>query len=246
MFQNLTTKNQIKHYVISRLTKLEKNTPEITVGQFKTDIFTTFISSNVHYKSFSFIDHDAPDLIYDDISPYITLITSIQKNTSSNLLEIIYQVVTDYISVTNHSKELIHTCLLKRNALYKTHKECVSITEFTKERIGFCSELAGLVHNMLIFLGYSSSVVMGTKNNDSHAFNIIYDSSFNEPIILFDTSETVPIIHYFTIEEKNVFFTKQKITCNNKEYKLGLETYETQSILLNQLKNYLHKKDETY
>ena len=71
----LQTDEDIIKFVNERLNELEASSEEKTVGQNYTDSFQDYISQKTHYKAAEkFGDSECPDLVYDDITPYINLI----------------------------------------------------------------------------------------------------------------------------------------------------------------------------
>ena len=80
------SQDDVEALVNERIEELEKNSKEETMGQGYTDIYRNFISSKVHYKPAAKIgDGDCPDLLYDDVSDYVSLINDIRKSKSYNL-----------------------------------------------------------------------------------------------------------------------------------------------------------------
>ena len=70
----LSTYKDIEEFVNERLNELEENSEEKTVGQNYTDSFRDYISCKVHYKAVDSLENgECPDLVYDDIMPYINL-----------------------------------------------------------------------------------------------------------------------------------------------------------------------------
>ena len=73
-----------------------------------------------------------------------------------------------------------------------TGRESLSIKEFHKNKYAFCSENTGLAHNIFKILGIDSQFVIGKRNDENHAFNIIFPKGYgNSPAVLFDSSYSI-------------------------------------------------------
>ena len=71
----LQSDEEIINFVKERLNELETSSVEKTVGQNYTDSFQDYISQKTHYRAAEKFDRcECPDLVYDDITPYINLI----------------------------------------------------------------------------------------------------------------------------------------------------------------------------
>ena len=76
--------------------------------------------------------------------------------------------------------------------LYAKGKTEISIKEFHKQKCGFCSENAGLAHNIFKILDINSQLVIGKRNEENHAYNIVFPRGYgNHPAVLFDPSYTI-------------------------------------------------------
>lgn len=174
-------------FVDERLSELETNSEEKTVGQNYTDSFQDYISQKVHYKATAKIkESDCPDLVYDDKTPYINLIKEIKKSGWYNELTLIstmFFIIDDYLPCDD-------VIGLDRYLTYASCKEKkISIQTISKRGAAFCSEKAGMAHNMFKFLGIDSEVVIGARETEMHAYNFIYPNGYgNEPMILYDPS----------------------------------------------------------
>lgn len=77
--------DEIQKLIQERMEEL-KIVNDIIVGQWYTDSFNEFISDKVHYKASSNVGNtDVPDLVYDDIELYISLLKNIKERTSDYL-----------------------------------------------------------------------------------------------------------------------------------------------------------------
>ena len=188
----LQTDEEIIGFVNERLTELETSSEEKMVGQNYTDSFQDYISQKTHYKAAEkFNDSECPDLVYDDITPYVNLIKEIKKGIWYNeltLFTIILFVVHQYLPTENIG--------LARYMIYESHKnKKLSIKTIHENGVAFCSEKSGLAHNMFKFLGIDSEVVCGARGTEMHAYNFVYPNGYgNEPMVLFDPSHFVNFI----------------------------------------------------
>ena len=183
---------EIVEFVKSRIAELESNSVESTVGQGYTDLFQEYISEKTHYKAgASFKDTDCPDLVYDDITPYVELIKEIRKGTWYNeltLLSTIFFTVHDYLPNDDIGLGRAMTYMANKN-------KRISIKTIKENCCAFCSEKSGLAHNMFKFLGIDSEVACGYRNTDAHAFNMIYPNGYgNEPMVIYDPSFFVSFV----------------------------------------------------
>ena len=97
----LQNDEDIINFVKKRLEELENSSIETTVGQNYTTSFKEYISEKTHYKAAAKLkDSECPDLVYDDITPYVSLIKSIKKNSWYNellLFSIVFFEVYNYL-----------------------------------------------------------------------------------------------------------------------------------------------------
>ena len=64
---------------------------------------------------------------------------------------------------------------LGRYMTYASHKgKQLSIKSVRDNECAFCSEKAGMAHNLFKFLGIDSEVVCGARGTEMHAYNFIY------------------------------------------------------------------------
>ena len=188
----LKTDEEIVDFVKSRISDLENNSIETTVGQGYTDSFQEYISKKTHYKAgASFDDSECPDLVYDDLTPYIELIKSIKNRKWYNELVLftdIFYLVHDYLPSDDIG--------LGRALTYAGNKgKRVSIKTIKSNACAFCSEKAGMAHNLFKFLGIDSELVCGYRNGELHAYNMIYSNGYGkEPMIIYDPSFFVNFI----------------------------------------------------
>lgn len=188
----LQTEEEIIEFVNERLNELEASSEEKTVGQNYTDSFQDYISKKVHYKATEkFENQDSPDLVYDDITPYINLIKEIRKNSwysELTLFTTIFYTIYDYLPNKDFGFD--------RYFVYESHLgKQLSIKTVSEEKVGMCSEKAGMAHNMFKFLGIDSELICGARESEVHAYNFIYPNGYgNEPMILYDPSYFVSFI----------------------------------------------------
>jgi len=189
----LNTDEEILQFVLFRLNELEKESEEKTVGQNYGNSFRDYISSKVHFKPAESIDEkECPDLVYDDIKPYIDLIKEIKSDKGYNLqtlLTMVFFLLHEYLPNNRD--------LWDRFQLYKSNTSGkISIAEVKDKKAGYCSEISGLSQNFFKFLGIDSEFSSGTKNGENHAYNILYPMGYdNEPMILYDPSDFINFVN---------------------------------------------------
>ena len=192
--ERLDTNEKIEKFLKNRFRELDSITEEKVVGQNYTDSFRDFISSKVHYKSTDkLLGNEAPDLVYDDERPYKELITKLNQKGSYNipfLCNKIFDIVDRYLP----SRDKVG---LERMDTYSGAVDGkISIREISKRGIAFCSEKAGLAHNMFKLLGIDSETVIGAKDSEMHAYNLIYPGGYDsEPAVLYDSTRFVDFVN---------------------------------------------------
>lgn len=208
---SLKTDEEIESFIKERLNELENNSIESTVGQGYTSRFREYISSKTHYKVGADLSSEieCPDLVYDDLEPYINIIKSIQKAGGYNEFDIIHLI---FVYIFNH---LIDEDMIERLVLYNmSSNQKVSIKEVKENKCAFCSEKSGQVHNLFKFLGLDSEVASGYRDNERHAYNIYYPYGYDGDIImLYDASHYVEfkkgdnsfVLAYFKAFKKESF-----------------------------------------
>ena len=196
----LKTDEEIIEFAKNRIMELESNSVESTVGQGYTDLFQEYISEKTHYKAgASLNDAECPDLIYDDITPYVNLIKEIRKGkwySELSLFSTVFYTVYDYLPSDDIG--------FGRAMTYIGNKDNrISIKTIRDNCCAFCSEKAGLSHNMFKFLGIDSEVACGYRDSELHAFNMVYPNGYeNEPMVIYDPSFFVS----FVKDEKKTSF----------------------------------------
>lgn len=189
----LNTDEDIESFVNERIKELEASSIETTVGQNYTDSFNEYISLKTHYKPADKLDEETecPDLVYDDVTPYIELIKSIREGkwySELSLFSDVFFVINNYLPTDNIG--------FGRYMAYLFHKDGkISIKSIREHGCAFCSEKAGLAHNMFKFLGVDSAVVSGGRNGGMHAYNFVFPNGYgNEPMVLYDPSFFVDFV----------------------------------------------------
>lgn len=220
---------EIEKFINERIEELSNSTNEITVGQNYTDSFNEFISDKVHYKpAAKILGKECPDLVYDDMQPYIDIIKQIKEQRVINgpvLTTLIFYSILEYLPTSGDVSDRFDTYLshLKQGE--------ISIKDIKERKCAFCSENSGLSHNMFKLLGIDSSLIVGRRDNEPHAYNFLYPNGYgNQPTILFDPSHHID----FTKEEKKFSFGFYKVLseeeCNKmesrEEVKLNLNSTE--------------------
>ena len=197
---SLQTDEEIIDFVKKRIQELEEKSIETTVGQNYTTTFKEYISEKTHYKAGEKLqDAECPDLVYDDITPYINLIKAIKKNSWYNELTLFSTV---FFEVYNYLPS--DDIGLGRAFTYLGNKgKRVSIKQIRDNACAFCSEKSGMAHNMFKFLGIDSEVVCGYRDSERHAYNIVYPNGYgNEPMVIYDPSFFVN----FVMNDKKLSF----------------------------------------
>lgn len=196
----LKTDEEIMSFINFRIAELESIAQEKIVGQDYTITFDDYISSKVKFKPVASLkSKECPNLIYDDILPYFELIKELATNQSylnelylfTPLMFEIFNYMSSKENKVNIEDTLIERQLLYFNAM-NTGKENISIKEFHETKYAFCSENTGLAHNIFKIFGIDSQFVIGKRNDENHAFNIIFPNGYgNSPAVLFDASYTI-------------------------------------------------------
>lgn len=198
--KNFKSDEEISSFIKERILFLETQSTEQIIGQFYTDTFNDFISSKIHYKSVASSNRlNFPNLVFDDITPYFELIKELSE--SKDYLNELFLFTPLMMNIFNYlsskeSKANIEDTLYDRHRLYwdymtKGESE-ISIKEFHKQKCGFCSENAGLAHNIFKILGIDSQLVIGKRNDENHAYNIVFPRGYgNQPAVLFDPSYSI-------------------------------------------------------
>lgn len=199
----LKNDEEIIEFINNRIKEFENSTEETTAGQNYTTTFNEFISSKVHYKPAAKLgQNECPDLVYDDLEPYISLVKTLIDEGGYNeltLFSTIFWNVHNYFSSENSPIDI------DRYLAYKSHENTgkISVKEIKKAECGRCSEKSGLSHNMFKLLGINSSLIVGTINGTPHAFNLIYPKGYDEKTVaIFD-----PSFHIDFINEANKKFS---------------------------------------
>lgn len=231
--------DEIQKLIQERMEEL-KIVNDIIVGQGYTDSFNEFISDKVHYKAASNVgDTDVPDLVYDDIELYISLLKNIKERTSDYNELILFSELTYGIDeyLPGNSSGLLDRSLIYYSGA-KNKKSSISIKEIKEEKCAFCSEKSGLSHNIFKLLGIDSSLIVGKKDNENHAYNIIYPRGYNsEPAVLYDPSFSLSFTNaenrkvsmgYFKVlsaEEFEKLINGEKVTLDLKSSGEKLKKY---------------------
>ena len=182
---------ELEQFIKLRINELEENSKEIYVGQNHSDVFDGFISSKVHFKPGIELgkEKECTDLRYDDYSVYLELVTRLKKQADfyneRYMLSPMFWIIHEYFP----ADDLFGRYFVYLNGLEKGY---VSMKDIQEGRCGFCSERAGLAHNMFKLLGMDSLLISGVRNDEPHAYNIVFPNGYDtEPIILFDSANFI-------------------------------------------------------
>lgn len=221
--KNFKSDEEILKFIKGRILFLEAQSIEQIIGQFYTDTFNDFISSKVHYKSVASSNRlNFPNLLFDDITPYFELIKELSESkeylNELFLFTPLMMNIFNYLS-SKESKANIEDTLYYRHRLYWDYmtksKSEISIKEFHKQKCGFCSENAGLAHNIFKILDIDSQLVIGKRNDENHAYNIVFPRGYgNQPAVLFDPSFSI----YFEMENGSKYSAGYFKVLTNDEY----------------------------
>jgi len=185
----------IERFVQERIRGLEDDSEEVTIGQNYTDTFEQYISSKVHYKpAAKFEKGECPDLVYDDMEPYVSLIKGIRRNPWYNELTLFTSIFWELHRYLPNSEDIG----IERYLTYHSHIDDgkISIKDIKAHDCAFCSEKSGLSHNMFKLLGIDSSLVSGERDNTAHAYNIIFPNGYgNKPAVIFDPSHHIDFVN---------------------------------------------------
>ena len=185
----IENREEASAFVRDRMRQLETTTAEKTVGQNYTDSFRDYIGGKIHYKAADrMMGMEMPDLVYDDEEPYVALVEKMSKNPNydeRNLFNEITFAVLDYFGAEADA--------LRRMDCYSNDfGGTLSVKDIRDNHAAFCSERAGMAHNMFKVFGVASELVAGYRGNEPHAYTVVYPKGYDEgnPII-FDVSNPV-------------------------------------------------------
>ena len=83
------------------------------------------------------------------------------------------------------------------------------------KKICICSKNSGLAQNIFKILGIDSKLIIGARNDEPHAYNLIFPKGYGKlPAVLFDSSYTIDFVND---ESKHFFFGYFKVL-NDQEY----------------------------
>ena len=204
--EKLNDDEEILDFVHERLKELEEESEEAVIGQGYTDTYSGFISNKIHYKSTACIGKEKkapPDLIFDDESVYVDLIKRIKTapNHEAALADVypVFCTVRDYFlkSDPTHWDDTDRAIVYYQ--AFSSGEKSVSIKQFKQCNLAFCSEFAGLTHNLFKFLGFDSELVVGARSveggMDVHAYNLIYPRGYEgESCLLLDVSNNIEVL----------------------------------------------------
>jgi hypothetical protein len=180
-----TNDDEIVDFVKSRIQELEDESVESTVGQGYGDTFREYISSKTRYKPAA--GRYCPDLLYDDITPYVELIKLLKCGYHVKNIEPLFTKI--YWDICNYLPSKDSTGV-KRQIIYNCYSgQTVSIVKIRENKCAMCSEKSGMAQNIFKFLGIDSEFVCGYRGEELHAYNLVYPNGYdNKPVILFDGS----------------------------------------------------------
>lgn len=207
--------NEIDEFINERLSKL-KNDEERTVAfNSNNHIYNGFFDEKIRINTTSLISNKKRRVIFkyagfkiNDNHLYKVLIDYCKK-INDPFLAVTFSV-DDYLGLRDESRkgaeEMDRLCE-ERTMLYKKYlgkTKTVPITFFHDNKIAFCSEISAVAQNMFKFLNVESDFVTGEKDDEDHAYNIVYPWGRENDAILFDAcrngkSDT----HLYLVDSKN-------------------------------------------
>lgn len=219
---SLKNKEEIISFVKRRIEELTYKSRESIIDLKHCTIYEDFITEDSHYKIREEVHGVvSPDLVFDDIDAYVKIIEQIiESNSWYNELSLFTDVMHFlYEYLPNNDPLCWGRTLFYENKARNGIKK-VSIKDVKDEEIAMCSEKAGLAHNIFKLLGIDSKIVIGRRNNENHAYNIVYPKGYDGNIaILYDPS------YHINFNKKN----------NTKRYSFGyfkiLSTEEYENLM---------------
>lgn len=200
----LKSDEEINSFIVERIKTLESGAEAIAIEAEPGLIFDDFIGNKVKYSSLNGY-YSIPSIVYDDFTPYVNMIKLIRDSFPRygfiGVLHGVFRGVYDYMGTqaTDEKEKL-------RKAIYfytqKQGIDFVSVKDFSDNKCGFCSENAGLSHNMFKVLGIDSQLIGGFKIyqgiREKHAFNLVYPQGYSiHKRLLFDPS------HFINFQDQN-------------------------------------------
>ncbi len=201
LVQHFKSEEDIRNFVVSRVYALENESHEATIDPNNTCVYRDYISYKTKYKVCQDIrTHESPRIVYDDIDSYVEFLKNI---AGSNYNE--FSLFTDIMLYCHHylSKGYssdVYDRIYDRTRLYYDKMiqgiSDVSIKEIAAKKIGLCSENAGLAQNIFKILGINSEIVIGTRDGNNHAYNIVFPKGYDTfPAVLYDPSFHIDFQH---------------------------------------------------
>ena len=197
---NFKSNQEILEFIKVRITELEQNITFKKIGFRYKNIHNDYISSEIEYiVGHSYFGDDFPSLVFDDITPYFELIKELSESkeyfNELYLFTPLMFEIFNYLSSSERKKNVEDTAR-KRDKLYldtlHNKERAISIRRFHNEKLGLCGENAGIAHNIFKILGIDSQLVIGKRNDEEHAFNIVFPKGYgNHPAVLFDPSHMI-------------------------------------------------------
>lgn len=223
---------EILMFIKNRIIELEQNLSPEKLGLPYKHIHNDYISNKTEYiVGHSIFGTDSPSLVFDDITPYFELIKELSASKEySNELYLftpLMNAVFNYLS-SKESRNNIEETIIKRNKLFagamRNGETQISVRKIHDGKIGLCSENAGLAHNIFKILAIDSQLVIGKRNEEEHAFNIVFPRGYgNSPAVLFDPSYSID----FTDKLGNKYSSGYFKVLTQEEYNNILSGYAT-------------------
>lgn len=158
---------------------------------------------------------------FDDKEMYRYLIKEIKENEGIYLP--VKKAVRKYLdldSITRSYGNYMKTRSMIYHQYSSSMNKPLSIRQFHENKCAMCVEVAGVTQNMLRFLGIESDyVLIGEKDNDFHAFNIVYPNGRDKRAILYDfsTNYSEPLVCILDDEQKELLLSNKKIIITKEQ-----------------------------
>lgn len=192
---NFQSDEEIEKFVLERLNELEKDAEDKVVGQGFTDIYRGFIGKKTHFKAGGSVGKFiCPDLDMDYITPYVNVIRELKKMSEFDILYLLSIIFYELNELSPLGKgDVGSRTAFYFDAAYNSKK--VSLKDIFNSGDAYCSERSALAHNIFKVIGIDSEIVIGFRDLEPHAYNVIFKDGYDkEPMILFDCSHFVSFI----------------------------------------------------
>lgn len=190
--------NEIDNYIKQRLSKLSKLEVKEIGYNTGTTIYSGILDKNVKINTYyellennDYVSIIFGNVVLDDSNMYKYLIKEVKK--CDNPLEAVINASNNYLFLNSKEREIMNVDQIREkfyDIFSASKNKSLSVNVFHKHKMAMCTEIAGVVHNMFLFLGIKSDYVIGNLNGEDHAFNIVhYFGKGNDSILLDNCKE---------------------------------------------------------